>query len=646
MSNRYTVVSMIASKDKVSFITKDAKTVNVNANDPRLPGLIAQCQPYFARKQPVEIDLSSYSMYADFEEKTNGLVRFFRAAKKKVQSVFETLVGTHEKDDSDVEEDNAAYQAKLDAEAEIALDTVITEVTVDPTLGEDKPKVYEAPKQKIRYDDVKDDLVPVKDDEPLKDDETLVAVIGKVVIPNIQQLKPYIAHALKHNSEKAVVAFLERIARVIDQRGHSIPDLLNFLEKGDLPLAEDGSIIAYKILRKTAAHPGFTYVDCHSGKVHQRVGTFVRVEEKLVDKNRYNECSNGLHVARRGYIGSFSGDVCTMIKMAPEDVIAVPHKDFNKVRVCGYHIIFELPAHVYNVLRSNRPMTSDPEAAAMLEKAIKGDHIGVLEEVWIGGQMGTNLSIKNQVEGSVLREEKKKAVVKTGTQVSESAAAFDDPSKAVLDVKKLQKEVKAEEAKAAAEAKETFAETFNRVVSTNDKSGAQALLDRKKRAKKSWAKFGLLDDAEGILNGIIHSTTASPVVEAKEEPVNEPLAKAMDTGTPHGEAMKSTKTKPAPKTKAVKAKPEQPKVKEQKKAEPVKAGKVDKIGFTGNPVDGFKPIKNTGLLDNNDLTEQEVLYLKGKWQELYDFKKKKKKSWTVLGFSAKEIEDIEKNKPA
>lgn len=622
MSNRYTVIAAVAGKENTTFYTKDGKTVSVNANDPRLPKLLAQCNPYFARKQPVEIDLGSYSMYAEFEEKTNGLVRFFRAAKKKVQSVFESLVGP-DPDDSTVEEDNKALQAKMDAETEIAVETVVTEVMVDPTLGQDLPKVPEPPKQKIRYDEVKDDLKPVKENEPLKEDETLVAVIGKVVIPNIQQLKPYIAHALKHNSEKAVVAFLERISMVIDQRGHSIPDLFNFLERGDLPLAEDGSIIAYKILRKTNAHPGFTYVDCHSQKVHQRVGTFVRVEEKLVDKNRSNECSNGLHVARRGYIGNFSGDVCTMIKMAPEDVIAVPHGDFNKVRCMGYHIIFELPKHVYDVLRSNRPMTSDPEAAAMLEKAIKGDHIGVLEEVWIGGQRGSNLSVKNRVEGAIERVEKKKAVVKEGTEVSGNAAAFDDPVKSVLDVKKVQQEARAEEAKAAVEAKETLLQTYNRVLNTKDKFGAQAILDRKKKAKKSWHALGLPGVAEELLKAVVSGLAgepeASPVVKAEEKPVK-------------------AKAEKAPKTKAVKAKPEQPKVEEPKKKAPKPVPEaVVKAATT--------PTKDNGAKKSTSEIAQDY-YLSNKWADLWAFKKAKKKGWETFGFSAKEIAEIEKNKPA
>lgn len=599
MSNdRYTVISAIAGKEKTTFYTIGGKIVSVNANDPSLPSLLEKCQPYFARKQPVEIDLGSYSIYEEFEKKTNGLVRFFRAAKAKVQSVFESLTG---------QDHDEPEEKELDQQTEVALETVVTEVMVEQPVAPVAPPV---PQTKIRYDDVKQDLKPVKEDEPLKDDETVVAVLGNVVIPNAQQLKPYIAHALKHNSEKAVIAFLERIARVIDQRGHSIPDLFNFLEKGDLPLSEDGCIIAYKILRKSSAHPGFTYVDCHSGNVHQRVGTFVRVEEKLVDKNRHNECSNGLHVARRGYIGQFGGDVCTMIKVAPEDVIAVPHEDYNKVRVCGYHIIFELPDHVYNVLRSNRPTTSDPEAAAMLAKAISGEHIAVLEEVWIGGQKGSNLSVKNRVEGDVERQEKKKARITEGTEAPSGASALDDPTKSVMDVKKVQKDVKAAEAKVAAEMTMPILERYKIILDTKDVAGAQELLDRKKKAKKSWNALGLPDDAGTKLQDVVSGFAAAisdptPVIETKAEPKKEDPQRANEFFD----------TKKASKTKAVKAKPEQPKVEEPKEE-----------------------------ANKSALTEQAIHYLNGDWVLLWELKRRKKKSWFVLGFGPQEIETIKKNK--
>ncbi|MCF8861646.1 rIIB-like lysis inhibitor [Agrobacterium phage OLIVR2] len=599
MSNKdiITVVGAVADKDKVVFYTDTGDKRIVPQSDPRLAVLLQKVIPEIQRGRSVTVSLEDYSLYEEFEKKTNSLVRFFRAAKEKVKTIVEAFIpAAPEKDDSDVEEDTKAYHAKVTAEAEIAVDAVATE-----TLLEEAEKVAPVVPQKPRYEDLKQDLKPIKNDEPIADDETLVAVINGVAIPGVENLKSYIQHALKHNSPKAVTAFLERIARVIDQRGHSIPDLMRFLERGDLPLAEDGSIIAYKILRKTDRHPGFTYVDCHSGKVHQRVGTYVRVDESLVDKNRRNECSNGLHVARRGYIGHFSGDVCTIIKMAPEDVIAVPHNDPNKVRVCGYHIIFELPNHVYNVLRSNRPMTSDTEAAAMLAKAISGDHVGVLEEVWIGGSYGSNLSIKNRVDGYKATSEIQKTKVDKTEKVSKKAAAFDDATKNGIDPRQLNQKIKEENSKIAEEKKATGSlsisdrarEMFNRQLYADVKALS-------KTKKKSLRALGFNENEIDTIN-VGHATET--LVVKQETPKAEPKKKVEKPAS-------SKATKPV-------------NVKNDPPAEPAKPG----------------------LLDGKDLTEQEVLYLKNKWEELYALKKKKKKSWVALGFSTKEIEDIEKNKP-
>ena len=76
---------------------------------------------------------------------------------------------------------------------------------------------------------------------------------------------------MKTNSV-GVQAFLARCAQFIDNRQHSVDDLMRFLERGDLPLADDGSIIAYKMLRRKNGSEDI-FVDCHSGNIPQRVGS-------------------------------------------------------------------------------------------------------------------------------------------------------------------------------------------------------------------------------------------------------------------------------------------------------------------------------------------------------------------------------------
>lgn len=619
MSKVITVIAVLTDAQKAVFIDNEGKRHTVQQTDPALAKLIRDVMPIILADQKeaqrtgkpqkgVKVDLSTYSMYAEFEQKTNGLVRFFRAAKEKLQSIVEWVAPP-----PDVEEE------KVEEAVEMELETVVTEVQVEqpvapapvptPEPVKPAPAPY-VPPPKARYDDVKDHLKPVNADTDIAEDETLVAVVNGVVIPGIESLKPYISHALKHNSVKAVTAFLERIARVIDTKGHTIPDLMKFIEKGDLPLADDGCIIAYKILNRTDAHGKYSYVDCHSSRVHQRVGSYVRIPEKMVDPDRRRDCSNGLHVARRGYLGSFSGNVCVIIKMPPEDVVAVPEYNANKVRTCGYMIIGELSNHVFNVLRSGKGMASDEEATKLLQKAISGDHIGVLEEVWINGPKGTNLEVKNEVDKSsadkALKADAAKEVVKT------EAATNIDPEKPVevakpIDPRDLNKQIKEEQSKQEVSGKTAIQIRYDEALAGKS-AIAQELLNLKKSKKKSWTALGLPADAGDKLQGVLN-----------------PVAAAMNTGTPAGEALKPAAE---PKKKAVPAKPvkvkkEKPLTKTQAKTKPAPKA----------------------VVSSKPLNAAQTLYLENKWADLWALKKAKKKGWATFGFSPAEIAEIEKHKP-
>jgi hypothetical protein len=219
------------------------------------------------------------------------------------------------------------------------------------------------------------------------------------------------------------------------------------MEKGDLPLAEDGCIIAYKVLRyKKDKETGkiLHYVDCHTGKIPQKVGSFLVVDEKLVDTNRRNECSNGLHIARRGYVGGFSGDVCVLAKIAPEDVVTVPHNDPNKVRVMGYHILAELPKDAFAQLKRNVAATSIPEVQKLLTDAIKGNHVAKLEEVRVTKQLGEGIIITQLVNG-------KKITTEYSAEELKKAESLDQIEGKPVDVKDLNKRLNTERAEVEAE---------------------------------------------------------------------------------------------------------------------------------------------------------------------------------------------------
>ena len=450
------VKSAVADKNQLTLYLEDGSIRTVKQGDPRLPALIDQIIPIVSRGEVAVVSLANFSVYAAFEEKTNGLVKFFKVAKKTLGKWFgghpdeKELVIPH--DSNPVVTNTQAtgtYVPGVAAKAPVANQQGNKPVPIpkesqrDDELSQPAPKASTGTKVAAPTP-MPTGMVPMTD-ENHADNETVVAVIDGMIIPEMEKVKPYLTHAIKHNGQDAVVAFLRRLIPMLSRRQHSIQDLLKFMQAGDLPIAQDGSIIAYKILKKSKS--GSMYVDCHTGRVPQSIGSYVTVDEKLVDLDRKNECSNGLHVARRAYIGQFNGDVITLIKVAPEDVITVPHRDANKVRTKGYHILAELSQEAYNLLRSNKSATREGDTSEILAKIIRGDHVAKLERVEITQQNGngivvTQLEKAKKITGDVTEAEKEKA-----QSIDAETAAVVNPKLINQKVNEEIKKVEAEKAK-------------------------------------------------------------------------------------------------------------------------------------------------------------------------------------------------------
>lgn len=160
----------------------------------------------------------------------------------------------------------------------------------------------------------------------------------------------------------------------------AVTELFAFLEENHLPITDDGGFLGYKklnivrgkttisvpdefeelilgddkVVRNVAGGivtPNLArqymrfvnesnnpdMVDVYSGKLHQKVGEFVRIERlKLNELDRREECGYGLHIGAFSY--SFSGDVRVLCKVMPEDVIAC-NEGQAKLRTCKYQIV-------------------------------------------------------------------------------------------------------------------------------------------------------------------------------------------------------------------------------------------------------------------------------------------------------------------
>lgn len=174
------------------------------------------------------------------------------------------------------------------------------------------------------------------------------------VIPNAEKLVPYVSRALETKNPKGFIRLVERLSSV--EREHSVQDTLSFLEEADLPLTDDGGILAYKAVNYNGDKSH--YVDIHSGRVKQAVGTMVMVDPSLIDLNRDSSCAAGLHIAARSYLKNFKGHTCVLVHVNPEDIYVVPHDHPEKVRVSQYYIVGEFSVEDYFALWTEAPVLS------------------------------------------------------------------------------------------------------------------------------------------------------------------------------------------------------------------------------------------------------------------------------------------------
>ena len=400
-----TVVAATASNSVVTLYFDDGGTMPLAPDSAFTKQVMDKVAPALAAGKTITLNMEekTLNIYTEMEKKTNGLVKFFRVAKKallgidtpteqqieslalpmsdyNMSSNDDTIVAVIQKDPNHVENSQPVASRKAQEATEVA-ETAPGTGGVSESTGADAgvPPAAEG------------SVVPdtsVSHEAP-KAEPTATVLVGA------EALKNQINHFYKQENPEGFNKFMQRLATVVKARGHTAQELLEFLKSADLPIADDGCIVAYKRLNSQ----GNYYVDSHSGKVKQRVGSRVFMRTEMVDPNRRNECSNGLHIGRRDYMRSFHGDTIVIVKIAPEDVVAVP-QDYNgsKMRCCGYHIVAEVPKEGFNHLSRNEPMTADSKAAQMLTKVIRGQHEPVDQLVEIRGHRGTDLVITDLKE--------------------------------------------------------------------------------------------------------------------------------------------------------------------------------------------------------------------------------------------------------
>lgn len=367
----------------------------------------------------------------------------------------------------------------------------------------------------------------------VKEDEVVVAVTNDGVIPGVENLQRHLRQSAKLKDYKGFTKFLERLAPVIKDRLHSVEDLMKFMETAELPIADDGSILFLKRLKSIGNIDGKrVFVDCHSGNIRQWVGCKVQIREDLVDPDRRQDCSNGLHVASMSYIRSFGGDVTILGKVAPEDVFAVPQYNTNKMRVSAYHIIAELPEEERNNVNNGIYLSKTEVGKKLLNDAIVGNHSSPTTLIMVGGHRGTNLKYTNLASGSVeqFRTVASKEALNMEESLNEAVAA--EPVKAT-DLKPVAK--KAPTVKE--QIQELIKEFLNATTPEDKLAAADLLVEMRGKARKPWAALGVGSDVVSKIADVRTTYTAKPV--GKPKPVKKAKAAPKPINGTHADNLRS-----------------------------------------------------------------------------------------------------------
>lgn len=556
MKKLVTIVGISVDAQNAVLYLEDGSTVTIAQGDPRLPIIVETAKKYIPVDGSAVVDIAEpvkvRNEFKETEEGTGGLIKFFRVAKSFVKKFIDTespekvdeavahisplelgikpgqtILDADEADDTTyaLEAQPAAVEAV--EEAPVAEEVKPVEMTNDQKIELATARMRELAGNGCSADDP-DFHKPITDEDP----DTIVALNTQTgsVIPHAHKLSSQMKAASKLKDFRGFVNFINRLEPVLKDRGHSAEDLMKFIEHGDLPIADDGCIVIYKRLKEKDG----TFVDVHSGRIKQNVGSYVFMKPGLVDPNRRQDCSNGLHVASLGYLSSFSGNVTVMAKVRPEDVFAVPEYSHTKMRVCGYHILAVLPESLRTHVNSGGSISSIPEGKELLNKVLRGAHVGITELVEVGGHNGSNVTYTKveNAEAAKAEEVKVDLVKETLEQSDLTEAAPTEKAAPVLatDLKEPAPVVAPEIKKSKLD---VLFEAFEAAYVEGDLDKALTLanniVDSKKRAKKGWDKLGFNQGDVDLLMEIINGAapTKPEVAAVAETPKAKPEGKAM-----------------------------------------------------------------------------------------------------------------------
>lgn len=181
---------------------------------------------------------------------------------------------------------------------------------------------------------------------------------------------------------KAYVAFMEKL--YTNPSEASREHLFHFIEKHGLLVTPDGDAVFYKSTNTdgTSTYAGYGVVngvEYENDRLPNSVGAVVEIPRSMVDDNRAEACSVGLHVGAHRYAKTYSQRMWTVI-VNPRDVVSVP-SDSNdeKIRVARYVVAEENPQKIKydGTVKAFEIFTPEPEVQEAVAEAAAPETIKV-----------------------------------------------------------------------------------------------------------------------------------------------------------------------------------------------------------------------------------------------------------------------------
>jgi hypothetical protein len=130
-----------------------------------------------------------------------------------------------------------------------------------------------------------------------------------------------------------MILFLENLMNNPSNR--SVEELYTFMEVNNLPITEDGYLLAYKRVTED-------WKDFYSRTLDNSLGSEVKMPRNQVDDDSSHTCSRGLHFCSLAYLKSYHNGQgrIVIVKINPADVVSIPRDYKNsKGRCCRYWVV-------------------------------------------------------------------------------------------------------------------------------------------------------------------------------------------------------------------------------------------------------------------------------------------------------------------